>query len=253
MIFGSLPNFTWLLEGLLLLLLVFCISAVLLWVTLARRFRDGRRPWGWGILMLSVLGMSTPLLIAVAFVTLGKSEVRSCVSRVTLSLGEPITAEVLRQPEFCKVEPPFFLSWVFETIPWYPQGGRWGLLSKDSFIDLTVNYKGRSIRLAGVTRVDVTPDPKRNNFQDSISVSNKVPPDALLAYILEACGQLSSFVSDVKQCEVSGHQAMEALAAKRTGILNLQFASDDMTSSLRVVSGGTLESPALIQFSLNTR
>lgn len=253
MIFGTLPDYSRLLSAILLLLLVFGISAIMLGVTLVRRSRRGWRPWSWVIIMLSIAGMSSPVVIAVVLMTLGKSEMRSCVSRVVLSLGEPITSEVLRQPEFCKVEPPFFLSQVFEAIPWYPQGGTWGLLSNESFIDLTVNYKGRVLRFAGVTRVDMTPGTKRDNFQDSISVSNKVPPDALLAYILEACGQLSAFVSDVKQCEVAAHQAMETLAAKQTVILNLKFVSDDMTSYLRVVSGVTLGSPALIRISVNTR
>ncbi len=210
------------------------------------------------IIMLSIVGISTPLLIAVVFVTIWKSEIRSCVSRVVLSLGEPITPEVLLQPEFCKGEaPPFFLSRaamrVFEAIPWYPQGGQWGLLSEDSSIELTVHYKGRVLQLAGVTRVDMAPDPRRDNFQDWISVSNKVPPDALFAYILAACGQLSTFVSEVKQCDVAAHEAMAALAARQTVILNLQFASEDMTSSLRVVSGGAQESPARIQISVNAR
>lgn len=149
--------------GIVVLLLVFCISAIVLWMTLVRRSRIGRRPWSRMIIMLSVVGISTPLLIALVFVTIWKSEIRSCVSRVVLSLGEPITPEVLRQPEFCKGEAPsFFLSRaamrVFEAIPWYPQGGQWGLLSEDSSIDLTVNYKGRTLQLAGVTRVDMIPE-----------------------------------------------------------------------------------------------
>lgn len=262
MIFGSVPDFArllmWPLLGLWVLLLILCASVITVLLRLTHRSHGGRYLWGKRGAVFSVSGILASLSLAVVSVVFVKSEMQSCVSRVVLSLGEPITPAVLRQPEYCKIEvPSAFLSRgvmrIFESIPWYSQHGRWGLFSKNSAIDLTVNYKGRAFHVTGATRVEMSPDPRRDNFQDSILVSTSILSDTLMASLVQICEQLNTFVSEVKQCEVAAGAAMAAFAARRTVVLRLEFASDEMISTLRVVGGGGQESRVSVQISLNTR